>query len=90
MKAGRIVTLLLVLALLVTLGGCSAPEKMEVSRFTTEMNLVRQYYPDLYEEYMKGSVVIDDVYAVKGALSDSVGVCYHSVEFRPAPTRKHP
>ena len=29
MKAGRIVTLLLVLALLVTLGGCSAPEKKD-------------------------------------------------------------
>ena len=80
----------MICAAMAAMCSCSAPEKMEVSRFTTKMNLVRQYYPDLYEEYMKGSVVIDDVYAVKGALSDSVGVCYHSVEFRPAPTRKHP
>ena len=29
MKAGRIVTLLLILALLVTLGGCGAPEKKD-------------------------------------------------------------
>ena len=78
-----------VCAVMAAMCSCSAPQKMEVSRYTTEMNLVRQYHPDLYGEYMRGRVVIDDVYAVKGALNDSVGVCYHNVEFRPSPTRRH-
>ena len=41
---------------------CSVPQKTEVSKFTVDMNVVKTNRPDLYERYMKGEIVIDDVY----------------------------
>ena len=66
------------------LSGCAVSQKAELSKFTTDMNIVRTYRVDLFERYMKGEVVIDDVYLDKTADVPVYGVDYHVVKFEPA------
>ena len=67
-----------------TLSGCAVSQKTELSKFTTDINVVRTYRADLFERYMKGEVVIDDVYLDKTADIPFYGVDYHVVKFEPA------
>ena len=63
---------------------CSVTQKTEVSKFTVDMNVVKTNRPDLYERYMKGEIVIDDVYLDQTNSIPYHGVDYHAVQFIPA------
>ena len=80
-----IISLLLSLVLVT---GCSTPQRTEITRHTIDMNLVRSYYPDLYEQYMAGEIVIDEVYFDKRAYPSQIGVSYHAVEFVASKVRR--
>lgn len=68
--------------------GCSVTQKTELSKFTADMNVVRSYRADLYDRYMKGEIVIDDVYLDKTEKPPVYGVDYHAVQFVPATAGK--
>ena len=68
--------------------GCSVSQKTEVSKFTVDMNVVRTNRPDLYERFMDGEIVIDDVYLDKTSTIRYHGVDYHIVSYEPASTVK--
>ena len=65
------------------LTGCAATQKTEMSKFTADINVVKTYRPDLYDKYMKGEIVIDDVYLDQTPSYDYYGVDYHYVSFVP-------
>lgn len=66
------------------LSGCSVTQKTEVSKFTVDMNVVKTIRPDLYEKYMKGEIVIDDVYLDRTHDLPFHGIEYHAVSFVPS------
>ena len=63
--------------------GCAVSQKTEMSKFTADINVVKSYRPDLYDKYMKGEIVIDDVYLDQTTAYDYYGVDYHYVKFEP-------
>lgn len=65
------------------LTGCAVSQKTEMSKFTADINVVKSYRPDLYDKYMKGEIVIDDVYLDQTTACDYYGVDYHYVKFEP-------
>ena len=70
------------------LTGCAVPQTTEISKFTADMNVVRSYRSDLYDRYMKGEIVIDDVYLETDTPYDTYGVDYHVVKFEGAVSGK--
>lgn len=66
--------------------GCSVTQNTEMNKFTVDMNIVKTHRPDLYDRYMKGEVVIDDVYLDETTTIPFYGVDYHIVAFEPAST----
>lgn len=71
-----------------TLAGCSVTQTTELSKFTADMNIVKTYRSDLYDKYMKGEIVIDDVYLDETVRPAVYGVDYHAVQFVPATSVK--
>ena len=66
------------------LTGCGVTQTAELSKFTTDINVVRTYRADLFERYMKGEVVIDDVYLDNTAAIPFYGVDYLVGKFEPS------
>ena len=60
---------------------CAVPQTTEMSKFTTEMNLLKTHHPELYDEYMKGGLVVEEVYEENLYGEKAVCVSYHKVQF---------
>ena len=80
----------LVLMFVGALALCSCSTSREctqVSKFTTEMNLLKTHHPELYNEYMTGELVVDEVYEEKLYGEKASCVCYHKIKFVSSGTR---
>jgi len=80
--------MVLVILSCMALTGCSVTQQTELSKFTADMNVVKTYRSDLYERYLDGEIVIDDVYSDKTLMPPAYGVDYHVVQFEPATVGK--
>ena len=65
------------------LSGCKVQQCTEMTKFTHEMNLVKTHRPDLYDQHMAGTIVIDDVYPSIISPDSVIGVDYHRVVWKP-------
>lgn len=75
------ITFIAAASLLLSMSACVAHREVP-SRFTDDINIVMSYYPDLYYKYMKGEIIITDVYK-EDTHPKGYGVDYKYVTYLP-------
>lgn len=68
---------ILLLSAIVMLSSCSVLKRTYVQDYSDQIELVRTNFPEIYELYCRGSVVIDDVYTYVKDGRERVGINYH-------------
>ncbi len=69
--------LILMLILCASLTSCSSIKKTYVKDYNEKIELTRRKFPELYELYRQGALVIDAVYTFERDGEPRVGITYH-------------
>ena len=68
--------LILLLSVIVVLTACSVLNRTYVQDYGEQIELVKTHFPEIYDLYRQGSVIIEDVYTYEENGKKRVGVHY--------------
>lgn len=69
--------LILLLSVIIMLTSCSVVKRTYVRDYGERIELVKTNFPEIYDLYRRGSVIIDDVYTYEKDGKERVGIHYH-------------
>lgn len=69
--------LILLLSAIIMLNSCSVVKKTYVREYGEQIELVKTHFPEIYDLYRFGTVIIDNVYTYEKDGIEKVGINYH-------------
>lgn len=69
--------LIILLSIIVMLTSCSVVQRTYVRDYGEQIELIKTYFPEIYDLYRQGVVIIDDVYTYEKDGKERAGVHYH-------------
>ena len=68
---------ILLLSAIIMFSSCSVMKRTYVRDYSARIELIKTNFPEIYELYCRGTVIIDDVYTYEKDGTERVGINYH-------------
>lgn len=68
---------IILLSAIAMLSSCSTMKRTYIRDYANQMELIKTNFPEVYELYHRGEVVIDNLYTYEKDGGERVGINYH-------------